>query len=70
MILIQQSFDNFFKDMGYKPSKFHSIERKDPNGNYEPSNCVWATKKEQNNIIKRNGIVLTMGVLVLDILCR
>lgn len=44
-----ESFDNFFKDMGYKPSNFHSIERKDPNGNYEPSNCVWATKKEQNN---------------------
>lgn len=43
------SFECFLKDMGARPSDQHSIERKDGKGNYEPGNCVWATKIEQNN---------------------
>ncbi|MDV7992084.1 hypothetical protein [Rhodococcus sp. IEGM 1374] len=40
-------FRNFKLDMGERPDGF-SIERKNFNGNYEPSNCVWASNMVQS----------------------
>jgi hypothetical protein len=40
-------FENFYEDMGERPSPDHSIERIDVNGNYEPGNCKWVTWVEQ-----------------------
>lgn len=37
----------FIEDMGEKPTPNHTLERINNDGNYEPSNCKWATWKEQ-----------------------
>ncbi len=42
-------FARFLEDMGPKPSPSLTLERRNNNGNYEPSNCYWATWEDQYN---------------------
>lgn len=54
--LWKNSFENFIKDMGRCPEGL-TLERNDVNGNYEPSNCRWATTTEQSRN-RRNSIMV------------
>jgi hypothetical protein len=50
-----KDFANFLADMGERPSPLHSLDRIDPNGNYELGNCRWTDAKTQSNN-RRNSI--------------
>lgn len=54
-------FENFFADMGKRPSPKHTIDRINNNGDYKLSNCRWATMKEQMNNTRGNRILTFNG---------
>lgn len=48
-----EKFENFFRDMGVRPEGT-TLDRIDPAGNYEPSNCRWADIITQENNRRNN----------------
>lgn len=56
------SYEAFLEDMGKRPSAAHSLDRINPNGNYEPLNCRWATLEQQNRNKRKSLIVCIDGV--------
>lgn len=48
----EHGFENFLADMGPRPEN-KTLDRKNNDGNYEPSNCRWATASEQQSNQRR-----------------
>ncbi len=46
-------FPNFVEDMGIRPNGL-TLHRSDNDGDYEPSNCIWATRFTQNQYTRKN----------------
>ena len=51
------TFENFLADMGRRPSSKYTLERINNNGNYEPTNCRWATMTEQQRNRSSNRLL-------------
>lgn len=54
------SFDQFLADMGPRPNG-HSIDRINHDGDYEPTNCRWASKEDQQNNRRDNRTITVEG---------
>lgn len=57
----RSSFEAFLEDMGKRPSRDHTLDRRDNDGPYSPANCRWATRNEQNQNTRRNRLVAYRG---------
>ena len=59
-------YDKFYEDMGERPFGT-TLDRIDGNGNYEPSNCRWASHRVQQNNkdfltkVEKDGVIKTIG---------
>jgi len=56
-----REFSNFYADMGDRPTG-HSIERVDNSSGYSADNCIWATRKRQQNNMRANHNIAYCGV--------
>lgn len=55
-------FENFYADMGEPPTNSDTLERSDNNGNYEPGNCQWVSRKVNNRNRRSNRYLTLNGV--------
>ncbi len=60
-----ESFEAFLADVGPRPGKDYSLDRKENDGHYEPGNVRWATLAEQNRN-RRDSVKLTLDGVTMN----
>lgn len=55
-----ESYEKFLSDVGRRPTEAHTLDRINNDGDYEPTNVRWATRKEQSRN-KQNTLLITIG---------
>jgi len=56
------SFEQFYAEIGKRPTPQHTLDRKDNNGHYEVGNVHWATPKEQARNKRNNRFFTINGI--------
>ncbi len=56
------SFERFFSDMGPRPTKDMTVERRDTNGPYSKENCYWSDRQTNNNNKRNNRLLTARGM--------
>jgi hypothetical protein len=57
----RESFENFYADVGPKPSAEYTLDRIDNSGPYAPENCRWITRQQQSLNTRRNHLLTFDG---------
>jgi hypothetical protein len=66
-----RNFAYFYEDMAPRPSAEHQLERIDNDGNYEPGNCTWVLRADQQNNKRNTTFVEYEGARTrLHLLCK
>lgn len=63
-----EKFEHFYEDMGVAPTKDHTLERVDVNGNYCPENCIWLHRSLQNRNVRHNALTESQVRLIRTLL--